>query len=196
MPAFVRAQLLSYDAETRTGPPTGDRKPGIVADRIKRVLVAQTSAGRIAVWSGPTSRNRELFGNFCWRSGFVDDAGRYLQPLGMDACDSPKAPPLYAFVAATRRTVVAPGKHEQPGRYLGYAIGHTPERVTSVRLDFDNGRHRDATVSNEFFFGEIPCGWELERLVGLNREGETVARLDEELDGDPSDNIGPPPSCA
>lgn len=57
------------------------------------------------------------------------------------------------------------------------------------------GRTLAAVVASGFFFGEIPCGWVLTEIRGLDRNGRTVGCSEHEFDGDPSANIGPKPDC-
>jgi hypothetical protein len=194
-PQPVGEILSRWDGPIGQAPGALVKRPEIIADRARGVFAVRTSAGPLALWSAPTSRNQDVFGKFCWEAGFIDDAGRYLQPLSISTCDPPKAPPFYALVSSTYRSVIAPGQYEEPGRYLGFTIGQAPDEVSTVRLEFTEGRQEEVPVYSTFFFGEIPCGWVLERIVGLNPQGDVSGRVTHAFDGDPSDTIRPRPPC-
>lgn len=47
-------------------------------------------------------------------------------------------------------------------------------------------RELEAPVAGGFFFGEIPCGWVLQGIVGVNQRGRSAVRVENEFDGDPT----------
>lgn len=194
-PDAVTRLFVRHEGPIGEAPPDFIQRPGIDPSRVRGIFAADTSAGPVALWMAPTNANQDVFGRFCWEMAFIDDAGRYLQPLSLAGCDPPRRPELYAYVAASYRSVVAPGEYTQPGSYLGFAIGYAPLDVVKIRLVFDGDRQAEVPVFNRFFFADVPCGWTLRDFTAITASGTTIARGNKEFDGDPTDNIQPPPTC-